>query len=177
MSVCAALGHVPIFDMRRMRVVPLPAGCPVQPPGKGDAINPLNNIPTALSHSPSTSGSAGASSSSSGSSLSAQRQRSSIPMAPPDKLPPHQQQGQDAWVYPSEQMFFNAMRRKVGLALLAAAHRGFAAAPSARRYFLPPPPPPTHTDACPCVRRTTHRKLFYSLRGAGRLQGGLMTHE
>lgn len=34
-------------------------------------------------------------------------------MAPPDKLPPHQQPGQDTWVYPSEEMFFNAMRRKV----------------------------------------------------------------
>ena len=35
-------------------------------------------------------------------------------MAPPDKLPPHQAPGQQNWVYPSEQMFYNAMKRKVG---------------------------------------------------------------
>ncbi|GFR52761.1 hypothetical protein Agub_g15373 [Astrephomene gubernaculifera] len=44
--------------------------------------------------------------------LSSQRQTSNIPMSPPEKLPPHQQSGQDFWVYPSEQMFFNAMKRK-----------------------------------------------------------------
>ncbi|EFJ46794.1 hypothetical protein VOLCADRAFT_75232 [Volvox carteri f. nagariensis] len=33
-------------------------------------------------------------------------------MAPPSKLPPHQQPGHDYWVYPSEQMFYNAMKRK-----------------------------------------------------------------
>ncbi|GFR52758.1 hypothetical protein Agub_g15370 [Astrephomene gubernaculifera] len=87
---------------------PLPSGgCPVQSPSSsspsadGGTLNPLNNIPASLSAMPPEVPG-----------LSAQRQTSNIPMSPPDKLPPHQQSGQDFWVYPSEQMFFNAMKRK-----------------------------------------------------------------
>ncbi len=86
--------------------------------------------------SASASGSPGASSV-----LSPQRQRSSIPMAPPDKLPLHQQPGQEAWEYPSEQMFFNAMRRKVGWAHAAETCNVAASSPP------PPPPPPPRTLA------------------------------
>ncbi|KAG2489814.1 hypothetical protein HYH03_011763 [Edaphochlamys debaryana] len=83
---------------------PTTGSCPVRPGGgaaDGGTLNPLNNIPSSLSSSPASEPG-----------LSPQRQVSSIPMAPPEKLPPHQQGGQDFWVYPSEQMFFNAMKRK-----------------------------------------------------------------
>jgi hypothetical protein len=37
-------------------------------------------------------------------------------MAPADAVPQHQQgSAADVWVYPSEQQFFNAMKRKVGV--------------------------------------------------------------
>lgn len=53
--------------------------------------------------------------SSSSSSLSTQREKSSIPLAAPDSLPKHQEgAAEEVWVYPSEQQFFNAMKRKVG---------------------------------------------------------------
>lgn len=41
-------------------------------------------------------------------------QASSIPTAAPNDLPQHQQAGSGVWVYPSEQMFYNAMKKKVG---------------------------------------------------------------
>jgi hypothetical protein len=53
-----------------------------------------------------------AAASSSDSNLSTQRQRSSIPIAA-SQLPQHQQDGADVWMYPSEQQFYNAMKRKV----------------------------------------------------------------
>jgi hypothetical protein len=53
---------------------------------------------------------------SSSSSLSVQREKSSIPIAPADDVPKHQEGStQDVWVYPSEQQFFNAMKRKVSV--------------------------------------------------------------
>ncbi|KAG2435893.1 hypothetical protein HXX76_007088 [Chlamydomonas incerta] len=67
----------------------------------GGTLNPLNNIPSALAAAPAPVPG-----------LGGQRMVSSIPMAPPDKLPPHQAPGQQNWVYPSEQMFYNAMKRK-----------------------------------------------------------------
>lgn len=48
--------------------------------------------------------------------LSMHRQASSIPTATAEQLPEHQGEaaGQaGVWMYPSEQQFFNAMRRKV----------------------------------------------------------------
>jgi hypothetical protein len=45
--------------------------------------------------------------------LDTARQRSSIPMAA-SELPKHQQGAEaDVWMYPSQQQFFNAMKRKV----------------------------------------------------------------
>jgi cytochrome c heme-lyase len=47
------------------------------------------------------------------------REASSIPIADPHSQPAHQSatgnpsEGDKNWVYPSEQMFFNAMKRKV----------------------------------------------------------------
>lgn len=52
--------------------------------------------------------------SSSSSGLGTQRQTSSIPMAEPASSS-HQPGDSPVWVYPSEQMFFNAMKRKVGI--------------------------------------------------------------
>eukprot|EP00884_Botryococcus_braunii_P006462 jgi/Botrbrau1/15817/Bobra.40_1s0006.4 len=43
--------------------------------------------------------------------LSTQRAMSSIPMGEGDR-PAHQEEGTPVWVYPSEQMFYNAMKRK-----------------------------------------------------------------
>ena len=53
-------------------------------------------------------------------SLDRAREASSIPVASPDELPKHQQTAQSAdgnttWLYPSESMFFEAMKRKVVL--------------------------------------------------------------
>ncbi|GIM03473.1 hypothetical protein Vretimale_8249 [Volvox reticuliferus] len=76
-----------------------PGSCPVRPTD-GGTLNPLNNIPSGLINQSLQPG------------LNTQRQVSSIPMTPPEKLPPHQQAGQNYWVYPSEQMFYNAMKRK-----------------------------------------------------------------
>ncbi|GLC53213.1 hypothetical protein PLESTB_000720400 [Pleodorina starrii] len=86
---------------------PTSGSCPVvaaqqQQPADGGTLNPLNNIPAGLTGAPAPPGLG----------LGTQRQTSNIPMAPPDKLPPHQQGGQDFWVYPSEHMFYNAMKRK-----------------------------------------------------------------
>ncbi|PNH03274.1 putative cytochrome c-type heme lyase [Tetrabaena socialis] len=91
------------------------AGCPVagasaDPTGSG-ALNPRNNIPASLAASAASSSAPG---------LSGERVVSSIPMTPPDKLPGHQQPGQQHWVYPSERMFYNAMQRKARGALIAA---------------------------------------------------------
>jgi hypothetical protein len=55
-------------------------------------------------------------------SLSTQRQASSIPIAA-SQLPQHQQEGGDVWMYPSEQQFYNAMKRKVSSAQQAALSR------------------------------------------------------
>ncbi len=78
------------------------------PPGQAGAgsssINPLNNMPSSLASAPPAPGLQ----------LGTERVTSSIPMAPADSLPHHQQQGSGHWVYPSEHMFYNAMRRKVG---------------------------------------------------------------
>lgn len=52
------------------------------------------------------------SSSSQDSVLDTSRQKSSIPIAA-SELPKHQDGGADVWMYPSEQQFYNAMRRKV----------------------------------------------------------------
>ena len=51
-------------------------------------------------------------------SLDRAREASSIPVASPDELPKHQQtanspDGSTTWLYPSETMFFEAMKRKV----------------------------------------------------------------
>lgn len=59
---------------------------------------------------------ASTSGSSSSTSLSSQRAKSSIPLAAADSVPKHQDgQAEEVWVYPSEQQFFNAMRRKVNI--------------------------------------------------------------
>lgn len=50
--------------------------------------------------------------SSQSSQLDTSRQKSSIPIAA-SELPKHQENGTDVWMYPSEQQFFNAMKRKV----------------------------------------------------------------
>lgn len=47
-----------------------------------------------------------------GSLLSKTRAVSSIPRTNQDKKPDHQPHGTDRWVYPSEQQYFNAIRRK-----------------------------------------------------------------
>ena len=70
------------------------------PHDKRDKWNARNLMPTDLS--------SGASSPQ----LSSQRQSSNIPMKQAETLPHHQQASQNVWVYPSEQMFFNAMKRK-----------------------------------------------------------------
>jgi len=58
--------------------------------------------------------------SSSGPALSVHREKSSIPMAA-DNVPKHQEgHTAEVWVYPSEQQFFNAMKRKVCYALTTA---------------------------------------------------------
>ena len=44
--------------------------------------------------------------------LSTSRAVSSIPRINDDKKPDHQPNGSDRWVYPSEQQYFNAIRRK-----------------------------------------------------------------
>eukprot|EP00798_Chlamydomonas_sp_ICE-L_P022331 gene22331-29408_t len=77
-------------------------------------FNPATGLPSALSND--------ASASTAASLLSTARQVSSIPMSPLDEtaVPKHQPGGvlaqgranPGAWVYPSEQMFFNAMKRK-----------------------------------------------------------------
>jgi len=47
------------------------------------------------------------------SALDTTRERSSIPMAA-NELPKHQQGAEaDVWMYPSQQQFYNAMKRKV----------------------------------------------------------------
>jgi hypothetical protein len=61
-----------------------------------------------------------AAASSSDSNLSQQRQRSSIPIAA-SQLPQHQADGAEVWMYPSEQQFYNAMKRKVGAASMSSA--------------------------------------------------------
>lgn len=43
--------------------------------------------------------------------LRTERQASSIPLAA-EEVPKHQDPGQQVWIYPSEQMFYNAMKRK-----------------------------------------------------------------
>lgn len=87
----------------------LPASsCPV-PLEAREALNPANNMPQTLADTPTSSAA-----SSQLSRLNTQRQASSIPMAPLESLPKHQEGGeQQVWMYPSEQMFFNAMKRKV----------------------------------------------------------------
>lgn len=51
--------------------------------------------------------------------LGTERVVSTIPVADPKALPGHQQaeaaDGTPTWSYPSEQMFYNAMKRKVSL--------------------------------------------------------------
>lgn len=61
---------------------------------------------------------AGGTSPSSNPSLGQSREASSIPVASPEELPKHQQtanavDGNTTWLYPSEKMFFDAMKRKV----------------------------------------------------------------
>lgn len=53
-----------------------------------------------------------------GSNLSTDRVASTIPVAEPETLPEHQkvskgENGNSTWLYPSEEMFFAAMKRKV----------------------------------------------------------------
>lgn len=50
--------------------------------------------------------------------LSTNRAHSTIPVAQPESLPKHQQvseghDGSSTWLYPSEKMFYAAMKRKV----------------------------------------------------------------
>lgn len=53
--------------------------------------------------------------STSGAQLDTSRQRSSIPIAA-ESLPQHQKGAEsEVWMYPSQQQFYNAMKRKVGL--------------------------------------------------------------
>lgn len=57
------------------------------------------------------------------SSLDRAREASSIPVASPGDLPKHQQTANSAdgstnWLYPSENMFFEAMKRKARLAII-----------------------------------------------------------
>ena len=67
-------------------------------------MNPASVMPTTLNSTPLPP---------EAESLGAQRHRSSIPMADPANVPHHQGQGQDTWLYPSERMFYTAMKRKV----------------------------------------------------------------
>lgn len=91
----------------------LHAGCPVASsteagPGCTSSTPPLVdhaariNMPV-VDNTPSSSQS---------SNLGTDRQMSSIPIAA-SELPKHQQGGSDVWMYPSEQQFYNAMKRKV----------------------------------------------------------------
>lgn len=91
----------------------LHAGCPVassteEGPGCTSSTPPLVdhaariNMPV-VDNTPSSSQS---------SNLGTDRQMSSIPIAA-SELPKHQQGGSDVWMYPSEQQFYNAMKRKV----------------------------------------------------------------
>mmetsp|Transcript_8781 Transcript_8781/g.22297 ORF Transcript_8781/g.22297 Transcript_8781/m.22297 type:complete len:255 (-) Transcript_8781:43-807(-) len=75
------------------------SGCPVV----GDSrMSPLNNMPVALE------GAGGAPAD-----LGTERVVSSIPRGSTEDAPKHQENAAaDKWVYPSEQMFFNAMKRK-----------------------------------------------------------------
>ena len=90
------------------------SGCPVQHNGAADAppvvTDPRTRMPTGLD----------AASPSDRAGLGKQRQTSSIPAAPSARLPGHQPEAAASqpaepnhWVYPSEQMFYNAMKRKV----------------------------------------------------------------
>lgn len=82
------------------------SSCPATPAAR-DAFSAQTGMPTNLeAASTSSPGTAAA--------LSPMRQASTIPMAPIEQLPKHQMEGgPGVWMYPSEQMFFNAMKRKV----------------------------------------------------------------
>jgi hypothetical protein len=81
------------------------AGGQQQPQQPGEKINPRNVMPD-IPNEPTTGA------------LSTSRQASSIPMVPAsEQTPTHQQPGSSVWMYPSEQMFFNAMKRKVGVGI------------------------------------------------------------
>ena len=84
------------------------SSCPVIASDAAGSTNPLNNMPSGNNAPHPTQTQA----------LSTLRQSSSIPMGDTSHLPPHQQgslpSGDGAiWNYPSEQMFYNAMKRKV----------------------------------------------------------------
>ncbi|GAX78873.1 hypothetical protein CEUSTIGMA_g6312.t1 [Chlamydomonas eustigma] len=70
-----------------------------------EVFNPATSLPQSLSE-------VGTSVGVSDLGLNPQRQASSIPMALIDAIPKHQKEGQQVWMYPSEQMFFSAMKRK-----------------------------------------------------------------
>eukprot|EP01026_Neomeris_dumetosa_P057764 TRINITY_DN53361_c0_g1_i2.p1 TRINITY_DN53361_c0_g1~~TRINITY_DN53361_c0_g1_i2.p1 ORF type:complete len:272 (-),score=19.20 TRINITY_DN53361_c0_g1_i2:360-1118(-) len=73
--------------------------CPISNPG---AINQTNMMPN-TSNEPSEGQQLP---------LSTHRQMSSIPTSPDSQLPSHQKEGTHTWIYPSQQMFYNAMKRK-----------------------------------------------------------------
>lgn len=96
---------------------PAAAGCPVkhsegeQPDVTPTPVDPRTRMPTGLDTAAPSDCAA----------LAKHRQTSSIPLAPSVRMPGHQPAAADApsdatdpshWVYPSEQMFYNAMRRK-----------------------------------------------------------------
>eukprot|EP01025_Chloroclados_australasicus_P036520 TRINITY_DN3724_c0_g1_i1.p1 TRINITY_DN3724_c0_g1~~TRINITY_DN3724_c0_g1_i1.p1 ORF type:complete len:278 (-),score=28.07 TRINITY_DN3724_c0_g1_i1:884-1651(-) len=74
-------------------------GCPMP---KDDAVNEANMMPN-TSNQP-TEGQQYP--------LNMNRKLSSIPVSSDSSLPVHQEKGAKTWIYPSEQMFYNAMKRK-----------------------------------------------------------------
>uniref|UniRef100_A0A383V203 Holocytochrome c-type synthase n=1 Tax=Tetradesmus obliquus TaxID=3088 RepID=A0A383V203_TETOB len=95
------------------------AGCPVAAPSSSSSSSTQRS---AACSSPSAAASAEhaarinmdvvSNAAANSSNLSTQRQASSIPIAA-SQLPQHQQEAAaDVWMYPSEQQFFNAMKRK-----------------------------------------------------------------
>lgn len=107
-----------------------PAACPVagRQPGQGESSAasscPVSaderhaariNMPVVPNVALQGNGSSAAPQSAPEPSLSTHRQASTIPIATTDTLPAHQDQtsSSETWLYPSEQQFFNAMKRKV----------------------------------------------------------------
>ena len=94
------------------------SGCPIHA-GKGKKISTAESCPISptnkpLPYNPDTNDFKYDQSvdSSQKESLSTTRKVSSIPKVEGSPLPGHQPEGVDKWVYPSEQQYYNAMKRK-----------------------------------------------------------------